>query len=148
MKSTRQFKSNSGILPHRIEQPFYMTGHSAQITETQQSPFNGGDIEEMRRVQFNENPSLFYGRGLTDLASSRSRGKSSGAVHRFEVRLRTALEDSRNHGDIEVDDVGRFSRVTSRGITPAPTILEEDPSVEKTHHDQKQTFATQSKHNT
>ena len=119
-----------------------MSGHTAHIVEKQD--FSEGDLQEMKAVQYAKNPSLYYGQGI--VPGSRLQSKT---VQRFEVRLKTALEQSRNYGlgeEVELD-MGRFSRASrsSRGITPAPTIMEDPREAAHTTRNHRQTFVTQSK---
>ena len=94
LRRTREFKGQSGVLPHRVERPFYMSGRRARIAGKEEvAP---GDLEEMRRVRFDKNPTLFYGRGLSHgQLGSCGGGGGREAVRRFEVRINTALEQSR-----------------------------------------------------
>ena len=119
-----------------------MSGHGALIVEKQD--FSQNDLEEMKAVQYAENPALYYGRGI----APGSRGLQSGAVQRFEVRLKKALDQSRNcslEDGVEMD-VGRYSRASrlSHRATPAPTIAE-DPRETVSARSKKQAFMTQSR---
>ena len=93
LKRTREFKSCSGVLPHRVEQPFYMSGQRAPIVGKEEEVHM---MEEERRVHFSKNATLFYGRGLAHHPVSSCGGRE--AVRRFEARLNTAtLEQRRIH---------------------------------------------------
>ena len=136
LRKARVFKRSSGVLPHRMEQLFYMSGHSARVQD--KLGFSSNELEEMKRVKFAENPTLFYGRGLVQPPAT-SRAHQSRSVQRFEVRLKTALEHSRNYG--LGDDDGLDSGCET---TPAPTIEEEEEHREEKHH-RRRTFVTETR---
>lgn len=141
LQRTRLFRSASGVHPHRLEQPFYMSGHSAQMFQKQD--FAQEELQYMKAVQYAENPALYYGRGITPS----TRGLQSRAVQKFEAKIKESLERSRNSGLRDSIDLTCYSRAgrPSRAITPASPILEE---VEQApHHPQSrqrgQAFVTQ-----
>ena len=86
----REFKRKSVVLPHRVEQPFYMRGCRARIVGRDEVPES--ELDGLRRVRFAENQSLYYGQGLVQPATTSCGARE--AVRRFEVRLNTALERS------------------------------------------------------
>ena len=112
LKRTREFTSRSGVLLHRVEQPFYMSGHRAPIVGKEEEVQM---MEEERRVHFSKNATFFYGRGLAHHPVSSCGGRE--AVRRFEVRLNTALEQRRSH--VQREDVVESEQTTDdcRGQT-------------------------------
>ena len=142
LQRTRLFRSASGVHTHRMEQPFYMSGHSAQMFQKQDVPPE--ELQYMKAVQYAENPALYYGRGITPS----TQGLQSRAVQKFEVKLKEALERSRHPGLRDSMDLTCYSRAgrPSRAITPASPILEE--SEQAPHSQNRQTgqaFVTQPK---
>ena len=126
---------SSGVLPHRMDRSYYMSGHSANIVGKQD--ISSRALEEMKNAEYAEK--LFYGRGLALPSGSPRGGPQSRAMQKFEVRLKTALERNRDYGD-DVDTV--WYSQTSRGVTPGPTIRE-DP---REHAESKrQTFVTETR---
>ena len=116
------------MLPHRVEQPFYMSGHRAQIVGKEEEEGRCISGMEEGRVQFAKNVTLFYGRGLGHHPVSSCGGRE--AMRRYELRLNTALEEQ-----------GRSLR--DNGFTPNTTAMEEN---EKTTDDCKgQTFLTETR---
>lgn len=102
-QKTREFKSQSGVLPHRVEQPFYMSGHRARIVGKEEKEEVSASVamEEGRRVRFAKDHTLFYGRGLAHHPVASCGGRE--AVWRFEVRLNTTMERRRSRGPGEED---------------------------------------------
>lgn len=140
LKKCRSLQHASGVVPHRIERMFYMSGNTVQLFENQGIP-----QEELRALQhqkLSQNPDLYYGKGI------RSMRAQSKIVQRFEARLKEATEESRSYGLEDVNiDTGRFSRA-SRALTPASPILEEEPPSTHVHPSRsrrspKKTFMTE-----
>ena len=123
------------MLPHRLELPFYMSGHSAQIRQKQE--FSPSELEEMKVMQYAENPALYYGRGV---APAVSRGARSRAAQKFEVKLKTALEQRRYEfeSDVELD----MGHIPGHDATPTPTVTEDHRGAMDTHT-KGQTFVTE-----
>lgn len=92
-------------------------------------------LEETKTVQFAENPTLYYGRGIAPgpqgLVQSR-------AVQRFELKFKKALEQNRNDSvDFEVDRADHHDC----GATPTPIMIEN--ITEMSTHNKKRTFVTE-----
>lgn len=112
-----------------MEQSFYMTGHSVHIGGRQDYPH----LEEMKAVQFAENPTLYYGRGI----APGPRGlMQSRAVQR--LRFNTGLEQNRNYDMGEDFEVGPTDGC---GLTPTPITMEN--LSEMNTHSKKRTFVTE-----
>ena len=110
-----------------------MSGHSVHIGGRQDLPH----LEEMRAVQFAENPTLYYGRGI----APGPRGLlQSRAVQRFELNFKTALEQNRNYDMGEDFEVGPTDH-RGCGVTPTPIIMEN--LAEMDTHSKKRTFVTE-----
>lgn len=133
LQRSRLFKNSSDVLPHRLEQPFYMRGHSAQIKQKQE--FSPSELEEMKAMQYAENPALYYGRGVAP-GGSRSR-----AAQKFEMKLKIALEQRRRKcefgSDVELD----MGHTPGRDATPTPTLVEDAMDTRT----KEQTFVTESR---
>ena len=96
-----------------------MSGRSAHIRT--KHDFSPSELEEMKAMQYAENPALYYGRGV---APGVSRGVQSRAAQTFEVRLKTALEQNRKcefGSEVELD----LGHTPGRDVTPIPTIMED-----------------------
>lgn len=107
LERVREFKSRSGVPPHRVKKPFFMSGHSARIMTTtvgvDDSLLKEAAGHARLRVQFAKNSDLFYGRGVTRGFSSPERrgGENGGALRQFEVRLGTGLEEDREEDEVK-----------------------------------------------
>lgn len=141
LQRTQSLKTESKVVPHRVEKAFYMTGHTAQLFDREEIPQE--EVRTLETVTLSQNPSLYYGKGIK---SCRIQSK---AVQRFENKLKEVSQISQCYGLEAVNfDAGRYSRA-SRGITPSSPIPEEDMTVEgekevEEEEERRKTFMTES----
>ena len=113
-----------------------MSGHTAQLFDREEIP-----QKEVRTLETQENPSLYYGKGIK---SCRIQSK---AVQRFQNKLKEVCQISQPYGLEAVNfDAGRYSWA-SRGITPSSPIPEEDMTgdgEEEEKEERRKTFMTES----
>ena len=116
---SRSLQKQREVIPHRVEQAFYMSGLPAQLFNREEIPQS--ELEALQKIALSQNAHLFYGRGIRSCG-----GKSSKTVQRFEKRLHdTVSAQSRGYGLEDAGiDTGRYSRA-SRAVTPGSPIMEE-----------------------
>lgn len=139
LQRTQSLKTESQVVPHRVEKAFYMSGHMAHLFDREEIPQE--EVRTLETVTLSQNPSLYYGKGIK---SCRIQSKT---VQRFENKLKEVSQISQ-HYDLEAVnfDAGRYSRA-SRGITPSSPIPEEDMTKEgekEEEEERRKTFMTES----
>lgn len=102
-----------------------MSGHKAHIGGRHDLPHSDLEEMEIQNMRFAENPTLYYGRGI---APGPQGLLQSRAVQRFELRLKTALEQSRRGNESDCHD-------------DTPTIMEDHKEIST--HNKRQTFLTE-----
>ena len=140
LQRTQSLKTESKVVPHRVEKAFYMSGHMAQLFDREEIPQE--EVRTLETVTLSQNPSLYYGKGIK---SCRIQSK---AVQRFESKLKEVSQICQPYGLEAVNfDAGRYSRA-SRGITPSSPIPEEDMTGEEEEEEEEEerrkTFMTES----
>ena len=138
LQKSRLSRESREMLPHRIDQPYYMGGQSAHIFEKREDLLD--EFDKMKTVRYAENPTLYYGRGLVSPHCLQAR-----AVQRFEAQLKSALKHGKSYSlgpDIDLDDggFGHISRPT-RAVTPASDM--EDSQQTPPDRCTEQVFVTQ-----
>ena len=117
---SRRLQRDRETIPHRIEQSYYMNGHSAQLFSREEIPQD--ELDVFQKLALSQNKQLYYGKGIRS-----SGGKASKTVKTFEHRLQESItaQATRNY-ELEGIDAGRYSRGTSRAVTPGSPLMEEE----------------------
>ncbi len=108
------------IAPHRVQQSYYMNGHTAQLFNREEIPQS--ELEDLQKMALSQNTHLYYGKGIRSFG-----GRTSKIVKQFEDRLQETMT-AKNHGSyatLEDIDSNRYSRA-SRAVTPGSPIIEEN----------------------
>lgn len=116
---SRTLQKQREVIPHRVEQAFYMSGLPAQLFNREDIPQS--ELEVLQKIALSQNTHLFYGRGIRSCG-----GKPSKTVQRYEKRLHDTVSAQNTGYGLEDTgiDTGRYSRA-SRAVTPGSPIMEE-----------------------